>query len=68
MDRLKMGAEGWTVAGGAAEGTDCGGVVLFGGYDKTGKGTILTRSVQLPGHYRIKVKLMMAKIDSWDNE
>lgn len=28
----------------------------------------MSRSFNLPPHYRLKLKLLMAKIDSWDNE
>jgi len=67
-DRLKLGAEGWTLSGGKAEATECGGITLFGGYDKTGSKALISRQFKLPGHYRLKIKLLFAKIDSWDNE
>lgn len=41
---------------------------MLGGYGNMGKGTIVKHTVPLPPHYKIKVKLVVLKIDSWDNE
>ncbi|CAD8189326.1 unnamed protein product [Paramecium pentaurelia] len=47
----------------------CGSVVLFGGYQKTGTGTVISKSFfNIPPHYQLKIQILWAKIDSWDNE
>lgn len=66
LDSVKIGPEGWTMTGGSGA-SNCGSVALLGGFMKTGKGTILKNNVELPPHYRIKTKMMLAKIGCWNN-
>lgn len=44
------------------------GVPLYGGFDVFGKGAEMKITVDLKPHYKIKVKTVFMKIDSWDNE
>lgn len=44
------------------------GIKLLGGFNVFGKGATVSRVFEMEPHYRIKVKLTFAKIDSWDNE
>lgn len=67
-DLTEIGAEGWTVEGARPEKTACGGISMLGGFGLFGRGAIITNKLKLPGHYRLKIKLLFAKIDSWDNE
>jgi hypothetical protein len=39
---------------------------LIGGYDKFGVNSMLTKTKQLNPHNKIKILLLCAKIDSWD--
>lgn len=41
---------------------------LFGGYDKTGAKTVISKVIKVKPHYKLKLKVLWAKIDSWDNE
>jgi len=63
-----MGAEGWEVAGGKGDSTMCGAVPLLGGFDKTGARTVISKVVKVKPHYKLKLKVLWAKLDSWDNE
>ena len=44
------------------------GVALFGGFDKTGSKTVVSKVLKVNPHYKLKIKVLWAKIDSWDNE
>lgn len=68
LSQDKVTADGWNVVEANAQASTCGGVPLFGGFNLFGKGTKVSKSVKLPPHYRLKVKSLFAKIDSWDNE
>lgn len=39
---------------------------MFGGFNNFGKNAKLIKKLDLPPHYRIKIKLTYFKIDSWD--
>lgn len=67
-DLTDIGAEGWTVDNARADKTTCGGITMFGGFGLFGKDALIKNRIKLTPHYRLKVKLLMAKIDSWDNE
>lgn len=54
--------------GASARATNCGGVALYGGFDVFGKGAEMKITVDLKPHFRIRVKTIFMKIDSWDNE
>ena len=47
---------------------NCGVTKVFGGYNILGSGSSLVKSVVLPPHYKMKIKLKFFKIDSWDDE
>ena len=44
------------------------GVALFGGFDKTGARSVISKVLKVKPHYKLKIKVLWAKIDSWDNE
>lgn len=44
------------------------GVALFGGFDKTGSKAVVSKIIKVNPHYKLKIKVLWAKIDSWDNE
>ncbi|CAD8164368.1 unnamed protein product [Paramecium octaurelia] len=62
-------ADGWNVVNGLLEMTKCGPVALFRGFGKFGAGSIIstTFDIQYP-HFKIKIFILWAKIDAWDNE
>ncbi|CAD8114389.1 unnamed protein product [Paramecium sonneborni] len=61
--------DGWNVFSGIGEATQCGSVALFGGYQKTGTKTVISKTFyNIPPHYKLKIQILWAKIDSWDNE
>jgi hypothetical protein len=39
-----------------------------GGYNKFGEGAMATKKMKLPDHKRIRIKVQLWKIDSWDGE
>ena len=41
---------------------------MFGGFERFGAGASVTRTLKLKPHYRLKIKMLFAKIDSWDGE
>lgn len=41
---------------------------MLGGFGLFGARALIKNRIQLPPHYRLKIKLLFAKIDSWDNE
>lgn len=43
-------------------------VALLGGFDKTGSKTVVNKVLKVKPHYKLKIKVLWAKIDSWDNE
>ncbi|CAD8071148.1 unnamed protein product [Paramecium sonneborni] len=63
-----LGADGWEVTGGQTSSSDCGGVALYGGYQKMGGRFIVSKILKINPHYKLKIKVLWAKIDSWDNE
>ncbi|CAK64683.1 unnamed protein product (macronuclear) [Paramecium tetraurelia] len=68
LDANQLGADGWDVAGGASSATQCGAAALFGGFDKTGARAVVSKVLKVKPHYKLKIKVLWAKIDSWDNE
>ena len=40
----------------------------MGGYGKFGKGAILSIKLKMTPHFRLKIIVKFAVIDSWDNE
>ena len=44
------------------------GVALFGGYEKAGSKAVISKVLKVNPHYKLKIKVLWAKIDSWDNE
>jgi hypothetical protein len=41
---------------------------LLGGFDKTGARTVISKVIKVKPHYKLKLKVLWAKLDSWDNE
>lgn len=41
---------------------------ILGGYGCFGRGTILTKSINLPPHDLLKIKIRYVFIDTWENE
>jgi len=39
---------------------------MFGGFNNFGRGAKITKKIDLPPHYRIKIKVTYFKLDSWD--
>jgi hypothetical protein len=39
---------------------------MYGGYNNFGKGAKISKKIDLPPHYRIKIKMTYFKLDSWD--
>ena len=62
-----LGNEGWIVDVGKDAGYSCAGIQMFGGFNNFGRGAKVTKKIDLPPHYRIKIKVTYFKIDSWDN-
>lgn len=61
--------EGWKLKDGKAKSSECSGVVLFGGYENVGQGSVLSRVfTNLAPHYRVMLKFAFWKIDFWDND
>ena len=48
--------------------TTCGTKKMLGGYRVAGKGHFYRKSVNLPSHKRLAIRLTAYMIDSWDNE
>lgn len=63
-----LSAEGWTVEKGKDATSECAGIEMLGGFGNFGVGAVVFKQFQMPPHYRVKVKLTFAKVDSWDNE
>ena len=63
-----LGNEGWLVAGGKDAGFSCAGIQMFGGFNNFGKGARVSKKIDLPPHYRIKIKVTYFKLDSWDGQ
>ncbi|CAD8106299.1 unnamed protein product [Paramecium sonneborni] len=63
-----MGQDGWISLGGINGATNCGGVPLIGGYKKFGQRQGLRKIIKLVPHYKLRLNVLWAKIDSWDNE
>lgn len=60
--------EGWDVSDGKDNSYTCAGINFYGSYGNFGKAAKVTRKFDLPPHYRIKIKALYFKLDSWDNE
>jgi hypothetical protein len=39
---------------------------MYGGFSNFGKAAKVIKKIDLPPHYRIKIKLTYFKLDSWD--
>ncbi|CAD8195449.1 unnamed protein product [Paramecium pentaurelia] len=63
-----MGQDGWVSINGISGSSKCGGVPLIGGYQKFGQNQGLSKIIKLQPHYKLRLLVLWAKIDSWDNE
>ncbi|CAD8096037.1 unnamed protein product [Paramecium sonneborni] len=63
-----LGQDGWASSSGISGTTECGGVPLIGGFNKFGQKLSLSKTIKLRPHYKIRLLVLWAKIDSWDNE
>ncbi|CAK93812.1 unnamed protein product (macronuclear) [Paramecium tetraurelia] len=63
-----MGQDGWISINGISGSSKCGGVPLIGGYQRFGKNQGLSKTIRLQPHYKLRLLVLWAKIDSWDNE
>jgi hypothetical protein len=64
-----IGAEGWKVEGAPTAVTNCGGIPVLGGFGNFGANAKVTKTFDnLAAHFKLKVKMVFLKIDSWDNE
>jgi len=43
-------------------------VPLLGGYEKFAGRVVISNILKMKPHYKLKLKVLFAKIDSWDNE
>ncbi|CAD8120114.1 unnamed protein product [Paramecium sonneborni] len=60
----------WKVYGSQKENfiTDCAGFSLVGGFEVMGNGGYITKKFQIPPHTRLRLQVLLYKIDSWDDE
>ncbi|CAD8189874.1 unnamed protein product [Paramecium octaurelia] len=63
-----MGLDGWMSINGISGSSKCGGVPLIGGYQRFGNNQGLSKTIRLQPHYKLRLLVLWAKIDSWDNE
>ncbi|CAD8092480.1 unnamed protein product [Paramecium primaurelia] len=66
LDQLVI--DGWEIQNGCQQKSYCASMPILGGQGCFGKGTILTRRLNLPPHDKLKLKLRYIFIDTWDNE
>lgn len=69
--------DGWHIANGVQETSlcECKNIFHFfvdfwilGGYGKSGMDSIITKTINLPPHYMLKIKFRLILLDSWDDE
>ncbi|CAK87954.1 unnamed protein product, partial (macronuclear) [Paramecium tetraurelia] len=64
----QISSDGWNVNLGIAEATQCGSTALFGGYLKTGAGTVISQSfINIPQHDKLKIQFLWMKTDFWQS-
>jgi hypothetical protein len=39
-----------------------------GGFNAFGRRATVAKTIRLPPHYKLKIKVQLWRIDSWDNE
>ncbi|CAD8107342.1 unnamed protein product [Paramecium primaurelia] len=60
--------EGWQIFNGKDKTSICGNIALVGGYNNFGMNTILYNMIEMKPHYKVRIQVLWANIDSWDNE
>ncbi|CAD8114329.1 unnamed protein product [Paramecium sonneborni] len=60
--------DGWSIINGVQDSTVCSNIPLFGGYNKCAQYSLITKVIELPSHYLLKIRFRVAYIDSWDGE
>lgn len=49
--------------------TSCGGKDIVGGFETTVGGSALVKTyTNMPGHYKVKIKVDVYLLDTWDSE